>query len=211
MKKQVIRTSDEAARLASVRVRIARDPYTLPPWDRDNTDAPLLYWSPDYTHDKNATDAPTVEDDDGNETTAPGILRATVYAYEHGGVVVSTKQTIPAGCACGCVWCTADAFREYYGPGADFEKIAAEFVAEIDAFYNGGVYCASVEEWNAAARDWTWIDGVSNVYPGTDDAETLAELIAPGIHPGRVVCVDDDSAEFVGMEYDDGAPESVAV
>jgi len=210
MKKKVIKTSDDAARLASVRVRIWRDAFALAPWDRDHTDAPLVYWSPCYNCDKTATDVPTVEDDDGNETTAPGVLRATVYAYEHGGVTVSTRPQASGGVPCGCVWCRADAFRAYYGPGADFDEIARGFVDEIDAYYQGDVFGVSVEEWDSAARDWVWIDGQGETYPGKNDADTLAALIGPGLRPGRIVCADEDAAQFVGLEYDDRTPQVVA-
>jgi len=210
MKQKVIKTSDEAARLAPERVRIWRDAFALAPWDRDHTDAPLVYFSPCYDCDKAATDAPTVEDDDGNETPAPGVLIAQVFAYEHGGVVVRTKQTTPAGCACGCVWCYAHKFREYYGDGVQFEDVARDFVEEVNAYYNGDVYGVTVEEWDDAARDWAWVDGQGETYPGRTDADTLAALIGPGLQPGRVVCADTDAAQFVGLEYDDGAPQIVA-
>ena len=207
MKKQVLKTTDKAARLASERVRIYREPFALAPWDRDHTDAPLVYWSQDYDHAENATDAPRIENEDGEQgETLPGVLCEQVYAYEHGGVTVSTRPQSCGGVPCGCVWCTVEAFRDYYGEGVSFEDVARDFVAEIDAYYNGDVYAVAVEEWNAAARDWDYIDGCGGFYPRQDDAATLAALIGPGVSPGRIVCADDDAAQFVGMEYDDGAP-----
>lgn len=154
MKTQVVKTSDEAARLADTRIRISRETFALAPWDRDHTDAPLVYWSPDYEHDKKATDAPRIEN----------------------------------------------------GDGAKFAEVAADFVAEVDAYYNGDIYAVAVEEWNAAARDWDYIDGCGNFYPGKTDADTLAALVSPGFCPGRVavVCADDDAGQFVGLECDDG-------
>lgn len=187
MKKQVLKTTDKAARLASERVRIYREPFALAPWDRDHTDAPLVYWSQDYDHAENATDAPRIENEDGEQgETLPGVLCAQVYAYEHGGVTFSTRPQSCGGVPCGCVWCTVEAFRDYYGDGVDI--------------------AVAVEEWNAAARDWDYIDGCGGFYPRQDDAATLAALIGPGVSPGRIVCADDDAAQFVGMEYDDGAP-----
>ena len=44
MKKQVLKTTDDAARLAAERVRIYREPFALAPWDRDHKDSPLVYW-----------------------------------------------------------------------------------------------------------------------------------------------------------------------
>lgn len=205
MKKQVLKTTEDAARLAAERVRIYREPFALAPWDRDHTDAPLVYWSPSYTCGSSATPCPTVEAD-GEEKTAPGIYRAQVYAYDHDGVTVSTRPQSCGGVPCGCVWCTVEAFHDYYGDGVEFAEVAADFVAEIDAYYNGDVYAVAVEEWNAAARDWDYIDGCGGFYPREDDAATLAALIWPGVSPGRIVCADDDAAQFVGMEYDDGAP-----
>ena len=204
MQTKVVKTSDEAARLADTRIRISREAFALAPWDRDHTDAPLVYWSPCYECDDKATDAPTVEDENGNETTAPGVLRAQVFSYEHSGVVVRTSQTTPAGCACGCVWCYADKFGEYYGDGVKFEDVARDFVEEVNAYYNGDVYGVTVEEWDDAARDWSWVDGQCDNYHGRDDDETLGLLIEAGIGPGRIVCADEDAAQFVGLEYDDG-------
>lgn len=208
MKKQVINTSDEAARLASVRVRVYNDPFGPAPWDDDRS-APLVYWSPDYQHDRNAQNSPTVENDDGSTTTAPGVLRAIVYAYEHGGITVSTRPQVCGGVPCGCVWCWADKFREAFGDGVTFEAAAAAFVEEIDAYYNGRIYGVAVEEWSEARRDWEQCDGCGGFYPCGDNAETLAEIIAPGLQPGRVVC--SDCVEFVGLEYDDGEKATAAV
>ena len=207
MQTKVVKTSDEAARLADTRIRISREAFALAPWDRDHTDAPLVYWSPDYEHDKKATDAPRIENEDGEPgEVVPGVLFAQVYAYEHGGVTVATRPQVCGGVPCGCVWCDVAKFREYYGDGAKFAEVAADFVAEVDAYYNGDIYAVSVEEWNAAARDWDYIDGCGNFYPGKTDADTLAALVSPGFCPGRVavVCADDDAGQFVGLECDDG-------
>lgn len=205
MKKQVLKTTDDAARLAAERVRIYRELFALAPWDRDHTDAPLVYWSPSYTCDNSATPCPMVEEN-GEAKTAPGIYRAQVYAYEHGGVTVSTRPQSCGGVPCGCVWCPVEAFRDFFGDGVSFEDVARDFVAEVDAYYKGDVFAVEVEAWDAAARDWECVDTCGNVYPGADDAATLAALIGPGVRPGRVVCADDDAPQFVGMEYDDGAP-----
>ena len=205
MKKQVLKTTDDAARLAAERVRIYREPFALAPWDRDHTDAPLVYWSPSYTCGNSATPCPMVEEN-GEAKTAPGIYRAQVYAYEYDGVTVSTRPQSCGGVPCGCVWCPVEAFRDYYGDGVSFEDVARDFVAEVDAYYKGDVFAVDVEAWDAAARDWECVDTCGNVYPGEDDAATLAALIGPGVRPGRVVCADDDAPQFVGMEYDDGAP-----
>ena len=202
MKKQVIRTTDEAARLADVRMRIYRDNFALAPWD--NTNSPLVYWSPSYTCDESATPCPTVEAD-GEEKTAPGIYRAQVYACDHGDVTVSTRRS--CGCfPCGCVWCTVEAFRSYYGDCVSFEQVARWLVADIDAYYNGYIYAVTLEEWDASARDWASVDTCGDFYQDEDDAATLAALVEPFMRPGRVVCADDDAQQFVGMEYEDGAP-----
>lgn len=198
MKRKVVSVSDAEARLATVRIRIHRDYDAIPPWEFH--DSPLVYWSRDYSNAKGATNCPTVVNADGTKEIEPGILCAIVYAYEHGGVTVSTSPTTPKGSQCGCVWCKEEEFRSYYGEDANFNEVAKAYVDEVDAFYNCDVYGVVVERWSDADRDWLEIESIGNFYPSKDRFNAMIE---PLLWPGRIVCANDSASEFIGLEYDD--------
>ena len=201
MKRKVVKVSDAEARLSQVRIRIHRDYDAMPPWEF--SESPLVYWSPDYSNAEGATNCPTVVDAEGIEEIEPGILCALVYAYEHGGVTVSTSQTTPRGSQCGCVWCNEEEFRDFYGKDADFNDVARRYVDDVNAFYNCDVYGVVAERWRDADRDWLEIGSIGNFYPSK---WRFQEMISFFREPGRIVCANDSASEFIGLEYDEYKP-----